>query len=172
MGGVGREKRARGLQRIEESETKVSLSPQPNPLPHLRFSLASASLAREPRGGRRRNPRIRARLGGRATRTAPSGLGAAGQAPGRADRAPGGLPPPPPCHTLGRRRGIAADVSTNAADIRNEVAGRASPLPWRVSVLLNTSSIVLTEGIGVFYSPYKSDHSGPQNSNTHVKHLL
>ena len=59
-------------------------------------------------------------------------------------------------------------MSTNTADIRNEVAGRASPLPWRVSVLLNTSSMILTEGIGVFYSPYKSDHSGPQNSDTHV----
>ena len=47
---MGREKRARGLQRIEESEAKVSLSLSPTPLPHLRFSLVSASLARGEEG--------------------------------------------------------------------------------------------------------------------------
>ena len=111
---MGREKRARGLQRIEESEAKVSLSLSPTPLPHLRFSLVSASLARGEEGGRRRNPRIRGRPGGPATSAAPS----ASRAPGRADRAPGGLLPPPPPPTPCRRSAASSSSSSSSSSTR------------------------------------------------------
>lgn len=50
---MGREKRARGLQRIEESETKVSLSPSASVLPpHLSVSLSlPPSISPHERGG-------------------------------------------------------------------------------------------------------------------------
>jgi hypothetical protein len=125
---VGREKRARGLQRIEESETKVSLSP-PNPSSTSPL-LSRLRLARERRGGgRRRNPRIRGRPGGPATSAAPSVPGGASRAPGRADRAPGGLPPPPPCRRSAASSSSSSSSSSTRRSSRRPCTSASSPLP-------------------------------------------
>jgi hypothetical protein len=134
LGGVGREKRARGLQRIEESETIASLSPPT-------FSSTSPLLSRlrfaSRETGRRRNPRIRARLGGQATRTAPSGPGGARQAPGRADRPLAGLPPPLPC-----RRSAASSSSSSCSSSTK----RSSRRPCTSAYALPSLCAVVTLG--------------------------
>jgi len=113
---VGREKRARGLQRIEESETKVSLSPQP--LFHISASLSSPPRSREGRRGADDGT-----LGFAAARAAPAPAprppcqaAPAELRAARIEHRAGSPPPPPP--TPCRRSAASSSSSSSSSSTR------------------------------------------------------
>ena len=109
---MGREKRREVCNASKKARLKFLSPPNPSSTSPL---LSRLRLARERRGGgRRRNPRIRGRPGGPATSAAPS----ASRAPGRADRAPGGLLPPPPPPTPCRRSAASSSSSSSSSSTR------------------------------------------------------